>query len=73
MNRIEIDGITGEVKFIHCINGSFSYVAALGIDRPGQSPQPLTEKRFGNRVIAEDWILEQLSLPKSFLVLKYLK
>ena len=71
---IEIDGIVAEVTFVWGGNGPGrydSYVAKIGIARPGILPKPLVEKSFGNGVRAEDWILEELSLPTSWLILKY--
>lgn len=70
-SRIEIDGIVADVRYVPWNDGS--YVASIGIARPGSWPLPLIEKSFGNGVRAEDWILEELSLPKSLLILKYSK
>ena len=52
-------------------SGSVSYIVSILIDNGGSWPDPILQKSFGNGVRAEDWILEELSLPLAWLMLKY--
>ena len=61
------------------LNGDYipdSYVVRLYIFREGEGNgywrDPIV-KSFGNGVRAEDWILDEFSMPKSLLFLKYAK
>jgi len=66
VTAIEVDGVVAIVDYIPT-DGGGSYVAQIGI-----LPQNrLASKSFGNGTAAEDWLLEELSLPKSLLILKH--
>lgn len=52
-------------------SGSVSYIVSILIDNGGKWPVMLLQKCFGNGVRAEDWLLEEMSNPVAWLMLKY--
>ncbi len=63
VSEIEHDGVRATIEY-----HQYSYLARLY--RVGDG-HPMTAKVFGNGVSAEDWILQELKLPTSVLILKY--
>lgn len=63
LSTIEHEGIRATIEY-----HQYSYMARLY--RASDSKQ-LVVKAFGNGVSAEDWILQELKLPSSIVLIKY--
>ena len=63
MSQIEHEGIRATIDY-----RQYSYIASLV--RISDNCM-LTQKCFGNGISAEEWILKELSLPSSIVLIRY--